>query len=85
MYTFVPPQNDPLPQRASLYKLGNQLALESEHDGFESFQYMDQTQVTSYKKSGNKICVTLENINTGTAGFLLLSGGKKTRKYFREQ
>ena len=64
LFTSVP-KDDPLPQRESLYKLGNQLAMESLVDGFESFQYKDQTQVTSYKKSGEKICVTLENVNTG--------------------
>ena len=66
------PQNDPLPQRESLYRLGNRLALESEQDGFESFQYKDQTQVTSYTKTGNTIRVTMENITTGNSFILLV-------------
>ena len=41
--------------------------MESEKDGFERFQYKDQTQVTGYTKTGETIRVTMENITTGNS------------------
>jgi len=61
-YTII--ENDPLPQRAELCHLGNNLAAGSS-EGFKEFCYLDNSSITSYKKENAKIIVSILNNSTG--------------------
>jgi len=61
-YTII--ENDPLPQRAELCQLGNNLA-NGNTEGFKEFCYLDNSSITSYKKTNSKILVSIQNNSTG--------------------
>ena len=55
-----------MPQREALYTLGNQLAKADQDgvEGFEKFRYIDNTCVSKMEKVGDKIHVSLKDLDT---------------------